>query len=106
MAGPPAELIDQYNGIVDNVQYDINDQHHMANTKQMDSKKLHEENIKFLLKSKGKTSWDMYEHLLANERVTNERLVNVLREKKHTIKSLFTEGSKGTYDDFLAKTLF
>ena len=55
------------------------------------------ENAKFLRKQHGKTSWDSYEVLLANERVMNERLTDMLLHKKHDLDSLWTEGGKNTY---------
>ena len=65
----------------------------------MDADKLESENNKFLQKAQGKTSWDKYEVLLANERVMNTRLLEQLRQKKHSLDNLVKNGALCTYED-------
>ena len=86
------ELVQQYNKLVDDAQYEINGLHRMLDSKKLDISKLTKENNKFLSNAGGKLSWKQYESLLANERVTNERLYGALSRKNTTIK-LLQEGS-------------
>lgn len=83
--------------IVDMATHEIDDLYKLENQKIMEIKSIRMENAKFLRKQQGKTSWDSYEVLLANERVMNERLTEMLVQKKHKLDSLYTEGGKNTY---------
>lgn len=71
----------------------------MMKSKRMDANKLESENAKFLAKAQGKTSWDQYEVLLANERVMNTRLLELLKHKKHSLDNLVKQGALCTYED-------
>ena len=46
--GPMFELIEQYNKLVDDAQYEINGLHTMLNSKNLDQTKLQRENNRFL----------------------------------------------------------
>ena len=46
--GPMLELIEQYNKLVDDAQYEINGLHTMLNSKNLDQTKLQRENNRFL----------------------------------------------------------
>ena len=77
-SGPGMELLDQYNKLVDDAQYEINSCHGMLDTKKLDIAKIIQENNKFLAQSGSKRSWQQYESTLAVERVVNDRLINEL----------------------------
>lgn len=59
--GPMQELVDQYNKLVDDSQYEINGLHRMLDSKILDMQKLIKENNKFLAGAGHKTSWRAYE---------------------------------------------
>ena len=46
--GPMLELIEQYNKLVDDAQYEINGLHRMLDSKKLDINKLRKENNRFL----------------------------------------------------------
>ncbi len=83
--------------IVDMATHEIDDLYRLEGQKIGEIRSIRHENAKFLRKQQGKTSWDSYEVLLANERVMNERLTEMLLHKKHDLDSLWTEGGKNTY---------
>ena len=100
--GPMLELVDQYNKLVDDSQYEINGLHRMMDTKKLDISQLGKETVKFLKGAGDKTSWNAYECLLANERTTNERLQEQLK-KKNDIATLLKEGQESTYQSYFAQ---
>ena len=55
--GPIQEMVEQYNRIVDDSQYEINGLHRMLDSKKLDISKLVRENTKFLTGAGDKTSW-------------------------------------------------
>ena len=71
----------------------------MLNSKKLDIAKLVKENNRFLAKANEKRSWRAYEKSLANERVTNTRLISEL-SKRHEIKDLVDDGQKWTYEEY------
>ena len=75
----------------------------MLNTKKLDITQLVKGNNKFLEGAGGKLSWQSYENCLANERETNSRLQEVLRNK-NDINKLLEEGRKCTYTDYAAQS--
>ena len=89
--GPPKELQQQYNKLVDDAQYEVNNLHQMIDSKKLDIAKLMNENNKYLAAAGAKRSWKQYEKTLAVERVMNDRLINQL-VKHRTINDLVTEG--------------
>ena len=99
--GPMRELVDQYNKLIDDAQYEINGLHRMLDSKKLDISKLVRENNRFLTGAGSKTSWKAYEQLLANERTTNERLQDHLA-KKHGQDKLLIEGAKTAYEEYAA----
>ena len=99
---PASDLIEQYTRIVDDSQTEIDALITMFESKKLDKSKLHRENNKFLAQIGGKTSWQQYECMLANERVTGERLQELLL-KKNKIDVLLDEGRKCTYEDHMKK---
>ena len=82
-AGPSLNLIDQYTKLVDDSQTDINRLHNTMNSKKLDKSKLLSDNNKFLAQFANKYSWGKYEELLANERITTERLTEMLLKKNN-----------------------
>ena len=99
--GPMQELIDQYNKLIDDAQYEINGCHRMLDSKKLDMQKLIRENNRFLEGAGLKTSWKAYEQLLANERTKNERLQEELK-KKHGFDELLVNGAKCAYEEYVA----
>lgn len=98
--GPAKDLFNQYNKLVDDAQYEVNNAHQMADSKKLDIAKLMIENNKFLATAGEKRSWKQYEKTLAIERVMNDRLLNSLvRDRK--IDELIDEGKGSLYDGFV-----
>ena len=86
-AGPSLDLINQYTRLVEDSQTEINGLHGMMSSKKLDKSKLLVDNNKFLAQYANKYSWGKYEEQLANERVTTERLTEMLL-KKHNMNTL------------------
>ena len=88
---PMQQLVEQYNKLVDDSQYEINGVHRMIDSKKLDTSMLNRETNKFLLGAGDKTSWNTYERCLANERTTNERLRELLK-KRNDDATILKEG--------------
>ncbi len=97
--GPALDLIESYNKMGDDAQYEIDEQHKMLASKKLDIAKLVKENNKFLAGAGSKSSWKAYEQRLANERITNKRLIENLNVNVE-MEMLITEGRKCTYEEY------
>ena len=95
---PMADILSQYNHIVGNSQGEIDSLHRMLSTKKLDKMKLEQENNKYLAINGKKHSWQCYEGRLANERVMNMRLQDILR-KTFTVDKLVDEGKQTAYEE-------
>ena len=71
----------------------------MLASKKLDIAKLVKENNKFLAGAGSKSSWIAYEQRLANERITNKRLIENLNLNVD-MGDLIMEGRKCTYEEY------